>query len=126
MASALMTNEESVIGSPLNTIPLLKCRNSSADTTHSFSRDGRSLEKMFTAVAGGLQSLEVDNCNDIFTQKTFEDLPLLTQLKKLHISSCRQRLLSCSFDYLGSLSDLQVGLRDNSLCLHTVPCYCYT
>ncbi|KAA6430028.1 MAG: hypothetical protein FRX49_00459 [Trebouxia sp. A1-2] len=82
-------------------------RNSSADTTHSFAHNGRSLGDMFKAVAGGLQSLEVDNCNDIFTQSTFEDLPMLTQLKKLHISNCRKGLLSSSFDCLRSLSNLQ-------------------
>ena len=81
---------------------------------------------MFTAVAAGLQSLEVENCNDIFTQNTFEDLPKLTQLKKLHISNCRKCLLSSSFDYLRPLSNLQVGLHDNMLCLDTVPCYCHT
>ena len=78
---------------------------------------------MFTSVAGGLQSLEVDNCNDIFTQNTFEDLPMLTQLTKLHISNCRKCLLSSSLDYLRSLHDLQVGLHDNRSCLDTVPCY---
>lgn len=112
-----MSSKESVLRFLLDIISWLKCRNSSADTTHSFAHNGRSLGNMFTAVAGGLQSLEVDNCNDIFTQNTFEDLPMLTQLKKLHISNCRKCLLSSCFDYLRSLSNLQVGVHDNGLCL---------
>ncbi|KAL0044903.1 hypothetical protein WJX82_001740 [Trebouxia sp. C0006] len=90
-----------------SSIKSLTLKNSSADTTHSFAHNGRSLGNVFTAVAAGLQSLEVENCNDIFTQNTFEDLPKLTQLKKLHISNCRKCLLSSSFDYLRPLSNLQ-------------------
>ncbi|DBA70125.1 TPA: hypothetical protein ACH3X2_012283 [Trebouxia sp. C0005] len=107
MASPLMSSKEPALCFLLDIISWLKCRNSSADTTHSFAHNGRSLGDMFKAVAGGLQSLEVDNCNDIFTQSTFEDLPMLTQLKKLHISNCRKGLLSSSFDCLRSLSNLQ-------------------
>lgn len=121
MASALMSNEEPVLRFVPDIVAWLKCRNSSADTTHSFAHNGRSLGNIFTAVGGGLQSLEVENCNDIFTQNTFEDLPKLTQLKKLHISNCRKCLLSSSFDYLRPLSNLQVGLHDNKLRLDTVP-----
>ncbi len=110
---------------------MLHCRNSSADSTHSFSRDGKSLEYIFTAVSTGLQSLEVDNCNDIFTRVTLEGLQQLTQLKKLHITNFRQRLSLISFAHLTSLTSLQVFpliLRDAShimavplhICLATI------
>lgn len=77
---------------------------------------------MFLAIADGLQSLEVNNCNDIFTPATFDYLPLLEQLKRLHLISCRQRFPARSFQGLACIEGLQVSLLLLSLC---VPGYHY-
>ena len=79
---------------------------------------------MFAAVADSLQSLEVDNCNDIFTQVTFEDLPLLAQMRKLHLINFRQRISPSTFEYLSSLTNLQVSLWDTACSLlEGIPLY---
>ena len=83
-------------------------RNSSVDPTHSFSREGNSLRDIFAAVGTSLTSLYVENCNDIFNQGALEDLRLLTQLTKLHITNIRQRYVSSGFDSLSSLTSLKV------------------
>ena len=72
---------------------------------------------MFLAVADGLQSLEVNNCNDIFTPATFDYLPLLEQLTRLHIISCRQRFPARSFLGLAGIKGLQVSLPLLSFCV---------
>lgn len=87
---------------------LWHCRSSSADMTHSFSRDASCLYKIFTATSKSLTSLVVENCNDIFGGPAFEHLSMLSQLVKLHVSSVRTRLHPVNLENLSSLKQLQV------------------
>lgn len=85
------------------------CRNSSLDSTHSFAREGNPLREIFAAVGTSLTSLQVVNCNDIFNESALEDLQLLTQLTRLHITNIRQRFPTQGFDSLSCLTGLQVS-----------------
>ena len=84
--------------------------------THSFARDGLSLNNILIAVSGSLTSLTVTNCNDIFTGPAFDQLSTLSQLAKLHITAVRTRFNPDSFKSLGGLKKLQVCSQDLSIC----------
>lgn len=108
MLSALQQDTVDVLSARLTLLSSLY-RNSSADPTHSFSRDGSSLNSILQGVCGSLTSLRVTNCNDIFVGSAFEQLSTLSQLSKLHITAVRTRFRPDSFQSLSCLKHLKVG-----------------